>query len=278
MSIADLLLILGVFALSMALRTMGSIVLQKVGVLGYLSTSFLAGWLLTGWWPMGMVLVGLVLVIFCLIIPWYDLITRYRKIEMPVDAELRHKTPPHHEMFPALGDLTEEIQGEGSQHAGDLGRDWDDVRQFFRIFHKPDERVQAVICLVEQEKFAFYYLRLISRAADGTIWTTWNYPFAPNLKFAPEWRGNRTDGDKTFTQLLASHRGFLARHEVLANGLSTTDPAKLTSQLHEEQTAQIAHNVTAGILAPGKDGAIRYTWRGLMFIWFQFLRDFVRLH
>ncbi len=26
--------------------------------------------------------------------------------------------------------------------------------------------------------------------ADGTIWTTWNYPFALNLKLAPEWRTN----------------------------------------------------------------------------------------
>jgi hypothetical protein len=138
--------------------------------------------------------------------------------------------------------------------------------------------VQAVICLVEQESFAFYYLRLISRGADGTIWTTWNYPFALNLKLAPEWRTNSEDGSKSFPQLLDSHRDFLARKDVLTAELATTDPEKLGGQLHAEQAAQIAHNVTAGILARGKDGAIRYTWRGLMFIWFQFLRDFVRLH
>jgi hypothetical protein len=273
MSMADLFLILGVFALSVALRTTGSAVLNKVGVLGYLATSFLAGWLLTGWWPMGLVFMS-----FWLVWPWYELITRVRKIAMPVNAELRHKTPPHREMFPALDDLTGEIEGEGFEHAQDLGREWDEARQFFRVFHKSDERVQAVICLVEQENFAFYYLRLISRGADGKIWTTWNYPFALNLKLAPEWRTNGEGGDKTFTQLLDSHRDFLAENNVLTETLTITDPAKLAAQLHEEQTAQIAHNVTAGILARGKDGAIRYTWRGLMFIWFQFLRDFVRLH
>ena len=135
MSMADLLMILGVFALSVALRTTGSTVLQKVGVLGYLSTSFLAGWLLTGWWPMGLVFVS-----FWLVWPWYELITRVRKIAMPVDTELRHKTPPHREMFPALGDLTEEIEGEGFEHVEDLGREWDEAQQFFRVFHKPDER------------------------------------------------------------------------------------------------------------------------------------------
>ena len=273
MSMADLFLILGVFALSVALRTTGSAVLHKVGMLGYFTTSFLAGWLLTG-----SLLIGAVFMSFWLVWPWYELITRVRKIEMPVNTELRHKTPPHREMFPALDDLTGEIEGEGFEHAGDLGREWDEARQFFRVFHKPDERVQAVICLVEQENFAFYYLRLISRGADGKIWTTWNYPFALNLKLAPEWRTNRGDGNKSFTQLLDSHRDFLARNNVLTATLSATDPAKLGSQLHDEQTAQIAHNVTAGILARGKDGAIRYTWRGLMFIWVQFLRDFVRLH
>ena len=273
MNTADIFLILGVFALSMALRTTGNLVLSKIGMLGYLCTSFLAGWLLTGSWPMGLVFMS-----FWVVLPWYDLITRVRKIAMPVNTELRHKTPPHREMFPALDDLTGEIDGEGFEHAADLGRDWDELRQFFRVFHKPDERVQAVICLVEQESFAFYYLRLISRGADGTIWTTWNYPFALNLKLAPEWRTNGEDGSKSFGQLLDSHRDFLARNNVLIEELTATDPAKLADQLHEEQAAQIAHNVTAGILKKSADGAIRYTWRGLMFIWFQFLRDFVRLH
>ena len=272
MSMADLFFIVGVFALSVALRTTGSLTLNKVGVLGYLATSFLAGWLLTDSLPMGVVFMS-----FWLVWPWYELITRVRKIAMPADGALRHKTPPHREMFPALDDLTGEIEAEGFEHAEDLGRDWDEIRQFFRVFHKPDERMQAVICLVEQENFAFYYLRLVSRAVDGKIWTTWNYPFALNLKLAPEWRTNRGESGKTFGQLLDSHREFLARNNVLTEALTSTDPAKLAGQLHEEQNAQIAHNVTAGILARGKDGAIRYTWRGLMFIWFQFLRDFVRL-
>jgi hypothetical protein len=273
MNPSDLLVVVGVFVLSVALRTTGNLTLHKVGVLGYLATSFLAGWLLTGSWPMGVVFLS-----FWLVWPWYELITRVRKIAMPVDNALRHKGPPHRELFPALESITAEIESEGFEHVEDLGRDWDEAQQFFRVFHKPDERAQAVICLVEQENFAFYYLRLVSRAADGTIWTTWNYPFALNLKLAPEWRTNRQSGNMTFTQLLDSHRGFLERNDVFTEELTPSDPAKITEILHAEQSAQIAHNLTAGILVRGKDGAVRYTWRGLMFIWFQFLRDFVRLH
>lgn len=272
MNLADLFVIAGVFVLSMALRTTSNPVLQKAGVLGYLATSFLTGWRLTDSWIMGIVFLS-----FWLVWPWYELITRVRKIAMPEENSLRRKGPPHREMFPALDALTEEIEGEGFEHMEDLGRDWNEARQFFRVFHKPDERLQAVICLVEQENFAFYYLRLVSRGADGMVWTTWNYPFAVNLKFAPEWRINRESGGKSFTQLLAGHRAFLARNDVFTDELTPSDPARLAESLHAEQTAQIAHNLTAGILARGADGAVRYTWRGLMFIWFQFLRDFVRL-
>ena len=110
------------------------------------------------------------------------------------------------------------------------------------------------------------------------MWTTWNYPFSLNLKVAPEWRMNRESGNKTFIQLLDSHRACLERNGVRTENLLETKPLELADQLQSEQQAQIAHNVTAGILAKGKDGEIRYTWRGLLFIWLQFLRDFVRLH
>jgi hypothetical protein len=272
MTMSDFLLVGGVLLLSMALRTTSSVILNKIGVLGYLATSFLAGWLLSGWWPMGLVFLS-----FWLVWPWYELITRVRKIAMPQENNLRHKAPPHRELFPALPAMTEEIESAGFEHLEDLGREWDEAHQFFRVFHKPDERIQAVICLVEQESFAFYYLRLVSRGKDGAVWTTWNYPFALNLKLSPDWRINREGSNRTFAQLLESHRQFLARHNVFTEELTDTDPAGLAGQFHAEQTAQIAHNVTAGILARGEDGAIRYTWRGLIFIWLQFLRDFVRL-
>jgi hypothetical protein len=270
---SDALLVLGVFIFSAALRTTQSTTLRKLGIFGFLATSFLVGWLLTG-----SILVGAVLVSFWLVWPWYELITRVRKIAMPVEKSLRHKAPPHHDFFPALGDLTAEIEGEGFEHLEDLGREWEEAQQFFRVFHRPDERTQAVICLVEQEHFAFYYLRLISRGNDGRVWTTWNYPFSLNLKLSPEWRVNRDSGEKTFIQLLDSHRAFLDRNGVATDVLEATVPEELIEQLQNEQQAQIQHNLTAGILAKAPDGAIRYTWRGLLFIWFQFLRDFVRLH
>jgi phenylpyruvate tautomerase PptA (4-oxalocrotonate tautomerase family) len=267
-----IMLVAGVFVLSLALRTMDGAVLRKLSVLGFLTTSFLLGWIFTGSW-----LVGVGFVAFWLVWPWYELITRVRKIAMPEEKTLRHKSPPHRESFPGLEDMTAEIESEEYDHLDDIGREWEGSQQFFRVFHKPDERTQVAICLVEQESFAFYYLRIISRAKDGTIWTTWNYPFSLNLQLAPEWRMNRENGDKTFLQLLDSHRAFLEKWGISAQELAASEPEQLAEQLQSEQRAQIAHNVTAGILRKAPDGEIRYTWRGLLFIWLQFLRDFVRL-
>jgi hypothetical protein len=269
----EFLVTAGVFVLSLALRTTNSLLLQKLSVIGFLTTSFLIGLFASGSW-----IVGLLFVSFWLVWPWYELITRVRKISMPAEKTLRHKSPPHREFFPALEDLTVEIEGEGFEHLEDLGREWGEAQQFFRIFHKPDERLQAAICLVEQEQFAFYYLRLISRSADGTIYMTWNYPFSLNLRLAPEWRMNRESSEKTFLQLLDSHRSYLERRRVGPTDLHNSQPEELADQLQAEQRAQIAHNLTTGILHRSKDGAIRYTWRGLFFIWLQLLRDFVRLH
>lgn len=268
---SDALLVLGIFVFSCALRTTDSAPLRKLGIFGFLTTSFLIGWLIAG-----SVVMGVVLASFWLVWPWYELITRVRKIAMPVEKTLRHKAPPHRDFFPALADLTTEIEGEGFDHLEDLGREWEEAQQFFRVFHRVDERTQAVICLVEQEQFAFYYLRLISRGKDGKVWTTWNYPFSLNLKLAPDWRTNRESGDKTFILLLDSHRAFLHRNNVQAEDLEASDPDALAEQLHAEQRAQIQHNLTAGILVKSADGEIRYTWRGLLYIWFQFLREFVR--
>jgi hypothetical protein len=106
---------------------------------------------------------------------------------------------------------------------------------------------------------------------------TWNYPFSGSLKLAPELKINRTRGDQTFLQILASHQTFLQRHRVGCERLEEPDPDGLHSEIQKDMRAQIAHNLAAGVLTRAGEGAVRYSWRGLFFIWLQFLRDVVRL-
>ncbi|MEO7318887.1 MAG: hypothetical protein ABIZ56_07870, partial [Chthoniobacteraceae bacterium] len=119
MTLSNLLLILGVGAFSFSLRTVNSILLQKIGTFGILATSFLIGWLFTGYW-----IVGVFLGSSWLLLPWLEILTRVRRLTLPVDKSLRHKTPPNAQTFPALDELTEEIEGEQFEHIEDAGWDW----------------------------------------------------------------------------------------------------------------------------------------------------------
>jgi len=47
--------------------------------------------------------------------------------------------------------------------------------------------------------------------------------------------------------------------------------------IQRDLRAQVTHNLAQGVLKQTREGQIRYSWRGMMFIWFQFLLDLVRL-
>lgn len=267
-----LLLIAGVAVLSMALRSFANPIAHKLGALGVFAASFLAGWFFTG-----SLAVGAVCAASWLLLPWLELLTRIRKLRLPLEKNLRHKTPPSREIFPALGELTAEIEEEGFEHMDDAGWDWEDYEQFFRLFYKADEKTQAAICVVDQDGVAFYYLSISSRAKDGTVWTTWNYPFSYSLKLVPHWKMNRLRGDPTFYEMHESHRDWLRRGGVSAEQLESLPPGGLHADIQRDLRAQIMHNLAKGVLKQTDEGHIRYSWRGLFFIWCQFLRDLVRL-
>jgi len=52
--------------------------------------------------------------------------------------------------------------------------------------------------------------------------------------------------------------------------------ANARTEIEEEMREQLEHNLASGLLK--RDGElIRYSVRGMFFLWFQFLRDFVRM-
>jgi hypothetical protein len=271
MLLPKLALILGVVALTLALRSYSHPVLQKLGAVGIMVSSYLAGFFLTG-----SKVAGAVAAASWLLLPWLDLVTRIRKLTLPLDKKLRQRAPPGAQVFPALPELTEEIEEHGFEHLTDSGWDWEEYQQFFRLFYKGDERLQAAVCLVDQQDIAFYYLSLSSRAKDGTIWTTWNYPFSYSLKLAPQWRVNRLRGDLSFFELYDGHRTFLSRNGVTPDLLEELDCERVQAEVQKDLRAQVAHNLATGVLLPAGESEVRYSWRGLLYLWVQFLRDLVR--
>src|SRR5213595_978767 len=262
----------GVAVLSAGLRSFQNSYAQKAGALGILAATFLGVYFITDSWIWGFV--GAMSWLF---LPWLEILTRIRALRLPKEQRLRTKSPPPSDTFPALSEITREIEDEGFVHVGDAGWDWEDYRQFFRLFYKEEDRAQAAICLNEQHDLSFYYLRISSRARDGIIWTTWNYPLSYGLKLTPRFRINRQRPDQSFWQLYQSHREFLRLNEVETKVIDPMDEDRIQLEVENDLRDQIAHNLKQGVLKSTPDGEVKYSWRGMVYLWCQFLLDLVRL-
>ncbi|MEP6603480.1 MAG: hypothetical protein ABJB69_06005 [Spartobacteria bacterium] len=263
--------VVGVAVLSVALRTFQSSFAQKAGALGILVASYLLVFFITGSW-----LLALIGGLSWLFLPWLEILTRIRALRLPREKQLRPKSPPNADTFPTLNDITREIENEGFVHVNDAGWDWEDYRQFFRLFYKDEDRAQATICLNEQHDLSFYYLRISSRA-KGVTWATWNYPLSYGLKLTPQFRINRQRPDQSFWQLYQSHREFLRENSVDITAIERMDEDRIQAEIENDLRDQIAHNVDQGVLKPARDGDVKYSWRGMIYLWCQFLLDLVRL-
>src|SRR3712207_1886925 len=240
-----LFLTLGVAVLSVALRSYQTSWAQKAGAFGILAATFLAVYFFSGSWVAGMI--GALAWLF---LPWLEILTRIRALRLPKEKALRPKSPPSSEVFPTLNEITREIENEGFAHVNDAGWDWEDYRQFFRLFYKEEDRAQATICLNEQHDLSFYYLRISSRAKSGTIWTTWNYPLSYGLMLTPSYRINRQRPDQSFWELYQSHKQFLRENNVDVGTIDALDEERIEAEIERDLREQIAHNISKGILKP----------------------------
>ncbi|MDQ6862092.1 MAG: hypothetical protein M3032_13185 [Verrucomicrobiota bacterium] len=267
-----LFITLGVAVLSVALRSYQHPVAQKAGALGILGATFLAVYFATDSW-----LAGSLAALAWLFLPWLEILTRIRALRLPTEKALRPKSPPSPDIFPTLNEITREIENEGFAHVNDAGWDWEDYRQFFRLFYKEQDRAQATICLNEQNDLSFYYLRISSRSHDGIIWTTWNYPLSYGLKLTPAFRINRQRPDQSFWQLYQSHKEFLRNNHVELGVIDTMDDERIQTEIENDLREQIKHNIAKGVLKPVDDREVKYSFRGMVYLWCQFLLDLVRL-
>src|SRR5467141_234114 len=107
-------LTLGVAVLSVALRSFQSSFSQKAGALGILVASYLLVYFVTGNW-----IFGLIGALSWLFLPWLEILTRIRALRLPREKQLRPKNPPSSDAFPALSEITREIEDEGFVQVSD---------------------------------------------------------------------------------------------------------------------------------------------------------------
>jgi hypothetical protein len=268
----EVFLFLGLIVLTAAFLSYDHPVLRRLGLCGVGLTTFAAGYL-----PTGNFLVGLSCVSVWLLLPWVEILLRIRKLRLPLRKTLQQSAPPGRDAFPELGDLSDSIESCGFEHVADLGWEMEGYRQFFRLFAHPQRREEAAITYVEQHQLGFHFASVTSRGTDGAVLTTWNCPVSSSLKTPPAVQLNRVAGDEPFGSMLVAHEGFLRRVERPVESLCPVDPERVRAAVESDMETQMQHNMREGLLQPAEEGHGRYSWRGMLYLWFQFLRDIFRL-
>ncbi|NNE93241.1 MAG: hypothetical protein HKN23_16480, partial [Verrucomicrobiales bacterium] len=180
--------------------------------------------------------------------------------------------------FPTLEEITDEIEEEGFEYVSDSGWNWEHVSQFYRIFYRAEDRLQATICFTEQEAVAYAYITLNSRGEDGRVFRTWNFPFSNTMKIAPDVVINRAADADSFRDLLENHKQFLNACAVETQDLPEGDPELLPQLIERETGQQIRHNLDRGLIELAEQpDMFRYSWRGLFFLYGQLVKDLVKM-
>lgn len=269
---SGLLLFLGLAVLSAAFLSYNHPVSRLFGLAGVLATTFMAGYLLTDAWWVGAVCAG-----SWLLLPWVEILLRVRKLRLPLRKALRQVAPPSREAFPQLAALSSSVEDSGFEHVADLGWEMDGYRQFLRLFAGADGREEAVITHVEQNQFGFHFASVTSRTGGGEVFTTWNCPVSSSLKTPPSVHVNRMAPEGSFATLVAGHQRFLAARGVERGAVQAVTADSVRDSVERDMASQIQHNLREGLLQPEGDAHGRYSWRGMMFLWMQCLRDVFRM-
>ncbi len=266
------LLIIGLLIFAYACRTFNNRYLAKAGWLTVLIASYLSGYFITdshawAWF-------GLSLWFF---FPWVEIVGRVRKLRFPLRSVVKHRFPPSREVFPDLDEITTEVEEAGFEKADDAGWKWEETDHFVRIFYHQEKKLQATISIAQQEGYVFSHANLTTRAADNTAFVTTNYPFSFTMKLTPGQQINRCDQAECFDEMLQSHADFLVTSGVMVEAAIAQDPDNLHILMAEDLSKQVDHNLHEGVIIRADDDHFRYSWRGCFFLWFQVLKDMIRV-
>ena len=205
----NLLLIIGLLVFAYACRTFQNRYVNKAGWLAVLAATYLGAWSVTGSHAWGWAALGM-----WFVFPWVEIVGRVRKLRFPLRSEVKHRFPPSREVFPDLGEISDEVEEAGFEKADDAGWKWEETDHFVRIFYHPEKKMQATVSVAQQEAFVFSHASLTTRTADGVAYVTTNYPFSFTMKLAPMQRLQRCDDAEIFNDMLAAHEAFLVKHAV----------------------------------------------------------------
>ncbi len=268
----ETLIVVGLVVLGVALRSGRANSMRKMGAVTFLVASFSLFY-----FPTRSLLAGIFGAFLWFFLPWFELLTRIRRMRLPVENRLSQRPIPNPSFFPNAPEAAAAMEEAGFEHISDCGWEWDGMRQYFRLFWNPEERAVAAVCLCEQSDVAFAFISVTSHDSQGRIWRTTNFPFAPTLRCPPDVRWNHVPCSRNcFHHILRDHRSYLDRQKIPASQLRIPDPDEIEVSIEREMRRQLDHNLASGIIRLTGDGHFQYSKRGLFFLWGQFIKDMVR--
>ena len=125
----ETLIVIGLLVLAVALRTARTVGLRKLGAVTFLGASFCLFYFITD-----SLLAGLMGVLLWLFLPWIELLTRIRRMRLPIENRLTHRALPNPSFFPNATEAAAAMEEAGFEHVSDCGWEWDGMHQFFRLF------------------------------------------------------------------------------------------------------------------------------------------------
>ncbi|MHB1082531.1 MAG: hypothetical protein ACYC67_24275 [Prosthecobacter sp.] len=271
-TLQQILYVAAAIVFAVACRSFHNRFIQKLGWLALLGASYLSGYFLTYSHVGGAIFVGA-----WFMLPWMEIVFRVRRLRFPIKSEVKHRFPPSREVFPELSELSSEADDAGFTEVGDTGWKFSQTDYFMRLFYHAEKRMQAAIALAQQGEFGFSYVSLTSRTTSGVTFTTTNYPFAATMKHSPKQRLNRFTHAGSFSDLLERHEDFLHREGIRSEDLALQDTEYLHAYIERDMSVLIDHNITAGVIEPTGNGEFRYSWRGCIFLYWQVVKDMLRV-
>ena len=97
------------------------------------------------------------------------------------------------------------------------------------------------------------------------------------MKLTPDCVVNCVRGIESFNEMIEVHHKFLQSKGINEWDLQETDPDELDELTEKEMRDQVNHNLDRGLLKLSGNGTFCYSWKGLFFLWYQSIKDMIRL-
>ena len=78
-------------------------------------------------------------------------------------------------------------------------------------------------------------------------------------------------------ELVESHQAYLEKNQISKDELAQQDTERLQWYVERDMITQINHNISVHIIEPIGNDLFRYSWRGCFYLWFQVVKDMIRI-